>query len=220
MTVIAEFTIRSDEFILGQVLARQPGVHIEMERIVPASGQVMPYLWVRGPDFAAFEEAVRGSEYVREIMTLDVVGESALYRVDWDEDIRSLLYGMAETNATILEARGNDDWYFRIRFDGHTDLTAFNKFCAEHDITFKLKRVYTLTEEQHGEYIFDLTDAQRKALVTAVTDGYFEVPRGTNLGEIGQKLGISEQSASENIRRGANSVLTKLLLAASIDEVQ
>jgi predicted DNA binding protein len=193
---------------------------IEMERIVPASRQVMPYLWVRGPDFPAFEESVRGSEYVREITTLDVVGESALYRVDWDEDIQSLLYGMAETNATILEARGNHDWYFRIRFDGHAGLTAFNEFCADHDITFKLKRVYTLTEEQQDGYVFDLTDAQRRALVTAVKDGYFEVPRRTNLSEIGAKLDISEQSVSENVRRGANNVLSKLLLASTAEDAR
>ncbi|WP_410767588.1 helix-turn-helix domain-containing protein [Haloferax sp. DFSO60] len=220
MTVIAEFTINSDEFILGQVLARHPNTNIEMERIVPASGRVMPYIWVHGADFTAFEAAVSQSPYVRDITALDVIGESALYRVNWEEDIQSLLYGMAETNATILEARGNDSWYFRIRFDDHSGLTQFHNFCMEHDITFKLNRVYTLSDEQQGGYLFDLTDAQRKALVTAVKDGYFEVPRRTTLGKIGAKLDITEQSTSENLRRGANNVLSKVLLASSADDLR
>jgi predicted DNA binding protein len=190
-----------------------------MERIVPASGRVMPYIWVHGPKFGEFEESVRSSNYVRELKALDAVGNRALYRVEWDEDIESLLYGMAETNATILEARGNEDWYFRIRFDDHTGLTAFHNFCTENDISFALNRVYTLAEEQPGGYAFELTDAQRNALVTAVEGGYFEVPRRTTLTGIGEELGISEQSASENVRRGANSVLTKVLLPQSADEL-
>jgi predicted DNA binding protein len=218
VSVIAEFTIRSDEFILGQVLARHEGTHIEMERIVPASGRVMPYIWVHGPEFAEFEEAVRASDYVRELKALDAVGDSALYRVEWDEDIESLLYGMSETNATILEARGNENWYFRIRFDDHSGLTAFHNFCSENDIKFNLNRVYTLADEQSDGYAFELTDAQRNALVTAVEGGYFEVPRRTTLTDVGEKLGISEQSASENVRRGANSVLTKVLLPRSADD--
>jgi predicted DNA binding protein len=191
-----------------------------MERIVPASGRVMPYLWVHGPEFGAFEESVRSSEYIRELKALDAVGDRALYRVEWDEDIESLLYGMAETNATILEARGNEDWFFRIRFDDHTGLTAFHNFCSENDISFRLNRVYTLAEEQPGGYAFELTDAQRSALVTAVEGGYFEVPRRTTLTDIGGKLGISEQSVSENVRRGANSVLKKVLLPQSADELR
>ena len=215
MSVIAEFRINSSEFILGQVLARDPETHVEMERVVPASGRVMPYIWVHGTDLAEFESAIRASNYVKKLTALDVVGGSGLYRVEWDEHVESLIYGMFETNASILEARGNETWLFRIRFDDHSGLTAFHNFCTEHDISFKLDRVYTLTDEQAGGYSFDLTETQRRALVTAVEDGYFEVPRGTTLGQIGEKLGITEQSASESVRRGANKVLRKVLTEPS-----
>ncbi|MGB9953142.1 helix-turn-helix domain-containing protein [Haloarcula marismortui] len=59
--------------------------------------------------------------------------------------------------------------------------------------------------------MFDLTDSQRRALVLAVESGYFEVPRGTTLGELGAELGISEQSVSESIRRATNKVLHSVM---------
>ncbi|WP_336339354.1 helix-turn-helix domain-containing protein [Haloarcula brevis] len=211
MTVVAEFTIDSDEFILGQVLARGDNTHVEMERVVPASGRVMPYIWVHGGGFDEFEAAVESSPYVHALRSLDKVGESSLYRVDWAEDVESLIYGMAETNATILEARGNARWFFRIRFDDHSGLTAFHNFCTEHGIVFQLERVYTLAEEHDGGYMFDLTESQRRALVLAVESGYFEVPRGTTLVELGAELGISEQSVSESIRRATNKVLRSVM---------
>ncbi|MDS0282243.1 helix-turn-helix domain-containing protein [Haloarcula onubensis] len=219
MSVIAEFTIKSSEFILGQVLARDPGTHVEMERVVPASGRVMPYVWVHDGDFEAFEESVRSSDYVQALTALDIVGESALYRVEWAEDVESLIYGMAETNASILSATGNETWLFRIRFDDHGGLTDFHNFCTDHGIKFQLNRVYTLADRQEGGYSFDLTDAQRRTLVTAVERGYFEVPRRATLGDIGEDLGITEQSVSENVRRGADKVLKGVLLAASVSDL-
>ena len=218
MSVIAEFTIKSSEFILGQVLARGPDTHVEMERVVPASGRPMPYLWISDTDLTAFERAVRSSEYVKKLHAVDVVGDRALYRVEWDEHIESLIYGMAQTNATILTAEGNEDWLFRIRFDDHSGLTAFHNFCNSHDISLHLNHVFTLSDEQPGGYTFDLTDSQRRALVTAVREGYFEVPRGTTLGKVGEKLGVTEQSASESVRRGADKVLKKVLLDRSVHD--
>lgn len=220
MSVIAEFTIDSDEFLLGQILALDPDTHVEMERVVPASGRVMPYVWVRGGNLAAFETAIRASDSVRSLTALDVVEDSALYRVEWDEQVESLIYGMAQTNATILEATGNERWRFRIRFDDHSGMTDFHNYCTSHDIQFQLNRVYTLTEDQSGSYSFDLTDAQRRALVTAVEGGYFEVPRRTTLGDVGEQLGVTEQSASESVRRGANKVLRKVLLAPSAEDLR
>ncbi|MFC7020859.1 MULTISPECIES: helix-turn-helix domain-containing protein [Haloarcula] len=219
MSVIAKFTIDSSEFILGRVLSMDAGTHVEMERVVPASRQVMPYVWVSGVDLDDFEKHVRADDSIKSLSGLDYVDGRGLYRVQWNEDVESLVYGMAQVNATILEASGNDRWRFRLRFDDHSGLADFHNYCTEHDISLTLERVYTLTDEQKGGYSFDLTDSQRKALTVAVENGYFEVPRGTTLGEIGAELGITEQTASENVRRGANKVLRKVLLERSANDL-
>jgi predicted DNA binding protein len=219
MSVIAKFTIDSSEFILGQVLSMEAGTHVEMERVVPASRRVMPYVWVSGVDLDEFEQHVRADESIESLTALDYIDGQGLYRVQWNENVESLVYGMAEVNATILEAAGNEQWTFRLRFDDHAGLANFHNYCTEHDISFTLERVYTLTDEQAGGYSFGLTESQRAALMLAVENGYFEVPRGTTLGEIGEELGITEQTTSENVRRGANKVLRKVLLEQSVADL-
>ncbi|MFC7098444.1 helix-turn-helix domain-containing protein [Halobaculum marinum] len=218
MTVYAEFTIAAAEFTLGQVLARDPNTHVEMERVVPSSGLVMPYVWVHGGDFPAFESAIGSADSVGSLTQLDVVGGSALYRVAWEEHDESLVAGLAETGATVLTARGADVWHFRIRFEDHGGLTAFHNFCKERAISFTLDRVYTLSEVHTGLRRFGLTDPQREALSLAVERGYFEVPRRTTLTEIGERLGVTEQSASESVRRGADAVLKQVVLDSNGDE--
>lgn len=212
MSVIAEFSIESDEFVLGEVLATDPGVRIELERVVPASRRVMPFFWAVGEDHGAFEREVRASPYVRSLVALDRLEGQALYKIEWSEEVESLIFGIAEVGATILEAQGDGAWFFRIRFDDHSGLAAFHNYCQRHDITFTLERVYTLEQRDSAGYQFDLTEEQREALVRAVEGGYFDVPRGVALDDLAADLGISRQAVSERIRRAAGKVLSSVLL--------
>ncbi|MFD1512950.1 helix-turn-helix domain-containing protein [Halomarina rubra] len=218
MTIIAEFTLHAEEFILGQVLSRDPDTNVEIERVVPASRRVMPYIWVHGGGLDAFEAAVRASEHVRELVALDYVDESGLYRVEWRADVESLIYGMAQTEASILEARGNEEWYFRIRFDSHEGLTEFHDYCLDHDISYNLERVYTLVEGEEQGYLFNLTPPQREAMLLALERGYFEIPREVTLAELANDLDISEQAFSERVRRATNKVLSSALSSHSVSD--
>ncbi|MFC7114964.1 helix-turn-helix domain-containing protein [Natronoarchaeum sp. GCM10025703] len=214
MSIVAEFTIDGDEFLLGKTLARDPVAHIEMERVVPAARRIMPYVWIHGDELDQFEASLHASEQVKDLKQLDQTNGSALYRIDWEDEAESLIDGIAETDATILEARGKEEWFFRVRFDSPVELTEFNNFCRQHDISIKLDRLHTLTDPRATPE-FELTDSQRETLFQAVRDGYFEVPRRTTLGDVGGKIGISEQTASENLRRGANKVLKQVVLNPS-----
>jgi len=47
-----------------------------------------------------------------------------------------------------------------------------------------------------------LTSVERQTLQTAVQGGYFESPRGTNLGTLADEFDISKPAVSKNLRRG------------------
>jgi hypothetical protein len=211
MSVIAEFRIDASQFALGDVLQGGGNVEVEVERVVPATDGIMPYVWVIGTDTEAFERAVRQNPEIESLTRLDRVNERVLYRVVWHESVQSLVAGMVQTEATILEARGGREWQFRIRFADHEHLSTFSDYCVEHDIALELDRVYALEDLETGNH-YGLTDEQREALLAAVLGGYFGVPRGTTLGDVAAELGISRQAASERIRRGAHVVLSKVLL--------
>ncbi|WP_136603152.1 helix-turn-helix domain-containing protein [Salinigranum halophilum] len=207
MSIVAEFTIEAEQFLLGRVLRAGGGMNIEIERVVPASKQVMPYVWVSGGDRTAFEEAVRATDEVRELLHLDTIGERSLYRIGWDETVESLIYGMVETNATILEAHGRDNWLFRIRFNDHESLSAFSEYCQIHDIRLNVRRVHNLTADEVDDDPFDLTDEQREAIELALQKGYFEVPRQATLSDLAVDLDVSQQAISERLRRGTQKVM-------------
>jgi len=59
MSVLAEFTTPTDEFVLGDALAAHPGVRVESETVVPTREEVVPLFWARGRNADAFAETVR-----------------------------------------------------------------------------------------------------------------------------------------------------------------
>lgn len=211
MAVIAEFTVAPEQFVLGQVLLRASDIEVEMERVVPSSQRVMPYIWVRGDDLEEFEDAIQSSDYVEEVVPLDVVGNRGLYRVEWSEDVRSLIYAMAAFDATILEANSAGQWFFRIRFEDQNRVAEFNEFLNDRGIDITMTRLFRLHESEH-ERPYGLTETQQRVLLLAIERGYFEVPRRATLRDIAAELDVSEQSVSETIRRGANKVLKQTLV--------
>lgn len=216
MSVLLEFTIGDEAFSFGRVFSGVPGdLRFELERIVPTGETMMPYVWVTGDDLDAFEKKVRANPVVRAIRELDRIDESRLYRIEWADVTADLILGIANAEAVILEARGDDIWSFRLRFDDHTKLSQFHNFVIEQSIPIHIERTYTLTDEAESRYLFDLSFKQREALLLALHRGYFETPSEAKLADLTEELDISRQALSHRLRRGNLKILRKVLLSSA-----
>lgn len=212
VTVIVDFTLGDDDFVLGQVLTDAADVHIELERVIPAGGSIVPFLWVRGADLDRFEQQVSSHETVAEFAALDRLDGWVLYRIEWDGSVDSLLNGIDATGGAILEATREDGWQFRLRFPNHNALSQFYNYCMEQDIPIHIERSFTLTEKSDVGRQFDLSQPQREALLVALRNGYFDTPSQVSLDELAVEFGISEQALSNRIRRGTKEILQRTLL--------
>ena len=222
MSVLLEFTIDSEQFKLGSVLSGGGTLEFELERIVPTGGYIMPFVWVSTDgdpvqELPRFEESVRDSAQVHEVLALDRVADGGLYRIEWEEQEEGLIQALARTDATVLEAYGNETWSFRIRFIDHDRLTDFYNYLTEHDIEVHIERTYTFAPESARKRDFGLTNEQREALVLALRRGYFETPSEVSLEELAAELGISKQAVSNRIRLGNKKILQPLLLSSAAD---
>ncbi|WP_439028238.1 helix-turn-helix domain-containing protein [Haloarchaeobius sp. DT45] len=65
----------------------------------------------------------------------------------------------------------------------------------------------------------DLSDVERKTLETAASQGYFESPRETTLGDLADEFGVSKPAVSKNLRRGQQKMVERVVEALSeLDE--
>jgi predicted DNA binding protein len=213
VSVLLECTIEADAFQLGQVLAPPAGMVLELERIVPTDATLMPFVWAIGEEYHAFEERVRAHPAVESLTALDRFGNRGLYRLEWRDSPTDFIAALGRSEAVVLEARGDESWAFRLRFPDHESLSAFHSTVRDLDIPLRIDRTRTLSElDDHGQ-TFDLTPAQREALVLALERGYFASPSEVQLDELADELGITRQALSKRIRRGNEKILESTLLS-------
>ncbi|MHC3437306.1 helix-turn-helix domain-containing protein [Natrialbaceae archaeon A-gly3] len=209
MAVVAEIEVAAEEFHVGRVLTADLEVEVSVEPVVPTAGQIVPYVWVDGPDVDTFAGHVSEGNVVDAVVELDSADGLTLFRIDWNAPSDCLLEGLRECEAMVLDARGGDQWCFRARFPSREELSAFHDYCTQRDVSLSLVRVRS--GESTSLDRLELTPEQRRALELATEQGYFSVPRETTLSELADELGISSQAVSERIRRGAGTTLQSVI---------
>ncbi|SFR65012.1 helix-turn-helix domain-containing protein [Halogeometricum limi] len=211
MATEATFTVATDEFPLGTIFEQVPGVTVELERIVPGNGVVIPYFWVRGVDIDDVEAAFAEHPGVKTIRLVDSVGDEYLLRAEWDSTYEGVLSTLAETEVPLISAVGTDDrWTFEIRGDRRSNVANFQQLCRDRDIPVSLTALNTLTPVE-TTVESSLTDPQQELLFLAYERGYFNSPRDVTMAELGEELGITQQAVASRLRRGIRQVLGRTL---------
>ena len=162
MSVLLEFTVDADAFQLGRILSSPSGTVLELERLVPTGPTVVPFVWVTGDDYRAFEADIRSHPDVTSLTSLDRVGNKGLYRLDWTGSPTDLIAAIERSDAVILEARGEGRWTFRLRFPDHGNLSTFHDAVAELGIPIRVDRTGTLSESFERDRTVGLTPEQRE----------------------------------------------------------
>lgn len=213
MSVIAEFTVPATGFALGRLLEIRPGIDVRLETMVPTGEAIMPYFRVSSDDAAGVEKALRDDPLVTSVEIVDEVDDDALFRVAWSTDIDGLVDALLDTEAVVLRAVGTGkDWEMELRFSDYDALSTFYQGCRQKDIDIDLDRIHDSVDNTGGRTVeYGLSPDQREALLTALEEGYFSVPRETTLVELGEQMDISDSAVSQRLRRGFSKLLAATL---------
>ncbi|WP_128225465.1 helix-turn-helix domain-containing protein [Halobacteriaceae archaeon SHR40] len=213
MATVMEFTSPVEEFPLGSIFENLPEVRVELERLVPQDEFVIPYFWVRGVEADDIEAAFQDHVGVVNLELIDSIESEYLMRAEWNPAYFGILRALAEEDIAILSGVGtNRGWHFEVRGETREDISDFRSNCQAKDISIDITAVHALLPVQGEGY--ELTDAQREALVTAYECGYFDSPRRCSLADVADEIGITQQSLSSRLRRGHN----KLIAATLVDQ--
>ncbi|GAB3672188.1 helix-turn-helix domain-containing protein [Halopiger thermotolerans] len=219
MSIIAEFSVNSDDLALNHALTEAPHMVVEIEQVVATmEDKVMPYFWVSGGDHDEFEAAFENDETVTNVAPIDEVDDARLYRAEWTQNVESIVYAYVELGATILQAIGRDEnWELRMRFDDRESLSKFQTYCEDNGIAFDLNRIQD-QEQPMASAQYDLTTKQRETLVTALEEGYYEVPQAVSMTELADRMGVSQQALSKRFHAAHENLITSTLTFSHPDD--
>lgn len=212
MSVIAEISLPADGFELGQILTVEAPTSITLETVVPMGERPVPFFRIQDDIRTDFERAIRAHPAVNDLQEVERHADEVLYALDWDASDDSFVAAIRQTEGTFLSATGTAQrWTVAVRFPSHERLSAFHERCSDADIPLELLRVYNPTNPEAGPW-FGLTVPQREALILAVQEGYYSIPRHTSSQDLAAELDISDQALTERLRRAIIALTTNTLL--------
>ncbi|PGF17959.1 bacterio-opsin activator [Natrinema sp. CBA1119] len=208
MVLIVEFEIETP--ILRRVSDAVSRIDVE-EIFYSAAGETKFIFWTDGEDLEGIDDALGDDETVSEFTLLEATGARRLYSGTLSErGEKHLTYPTAaEYDIAYLDVTVTKDTRIRARVPTREALFAYRDACRERDIPFRIERIFSESTQSGDRY--EITDRQREALLIALEEGYFDVPRETTLSAVAAKLDISDQALSARLRRGQANLLRNTL---------
>lgn len=216
----ATVSVAVDDFALSHALREVPEMKVEADRLAAHSRHwVMPCLWAAGGDFDAFDAALDDDPTVDTVVTEREYESEKFYQIHWSDEIKRHIDAGLDRQGSLLHAEATSDaWRLTIRFAARDQFERFRTHLRDHDIEFRLEELTQASAPQ--QFMGGLTGPQRDALVAAVQEGYFAIPRDATMADVADRLGISTQAASERLRRGVERFVETMLVVSqdAVDE--
>jgi predicted DNA binding protein len=199
----AEFYISSN-FLRAALNEIEPSPTIEIRETNTAEGgRLTTFCVVRGGDLTRFESGLDGDGTVDEWRRLSGENGRRLYRIQTPQNSDdSIAYRkVIRLDGFLLSARASDSgWYVKANFPDRDAFRHYRVELGDYDIDVEPTVIRDGGYHPPSEP-FGISPEQEEILAEAVKLGYFEIPRGASLEELAGEVDISDQAASERLRR-------------------
>lgn len=161
--------------------------------------------WVTNSDSESYEAVLRQSDLVRNVTMLDEQTDGrTLYQVHLPAT-ETTYWSWASLGGILLGGVGTQEGLtLRMRCPDREALVAYRKRCKEQGIAFRLESLNRGASPKESQ----LTASQSELLEAAIEGGYFDIPRDITMNELATQFDISDQAASERLRRALSNTLT------------
>ncbi|MFB6202764.1 MAG: helix-turn-helix domain-containing protein [Halorhabdus sp.] len=201
---------RFDVGVLDQTFAKYPDLSVDVEWLHGSESIPLRLVfWASGVPGTKLDAALAADPTVEDRRRLTSVDDQTLYRTRHAADSPAVtVYNAAIEHDAVLLASSNDGegWDVRFRIPDRNTLSRFCQHCREFDIEVDVTSIHDRDVTTCAG--FGLTDAQRDIIALAWERGYFAVPRETSLSALGAELGVTQQAASERLRRGLSALVS------------
>lgn len=206
MSIVAEYDTELAQ--LRVALRAAPEMTLRHEEChVTGDEEVRWVYWAGGGDRSAFEAGLQADPTVEATTVLADSSEPRLYSttlVTPPSEFMLTMLGEFDVQ-TLRVTHAAEGTTVRVRCPSRETYAALRDTVERETETFVTRRLFR--EEAADAGVSGVTPAQREALLRALEEGYYAVPRQTTLEQLAAGLGVSDQAVSSRLRRGTANLL-------------
>lgn len=204
ITTVIEVEVRTFQ----RLFERFPELRMRLVdvRSIPTASALF---WFGGVEADALDDTLESDPEVVQGRHLETVKGEHLYSVSYSESSQAfgLYQALVDLDAGVVEATGQGgSWRVKLFFPSREAISTFFARASELGASPVL---HSVTTDHPGPKTksYGLTPLQRETLVIAAQLGYFSVPKEVSLVDLANELDISDQAASERLRRGISALI-------------
>jgi predicted DNA binding protein len=210
----------SDGEVLQTTLRRVDEINITVHELATGGDTSFRlFLVVTGDCLGEFERCLETDDTVVGYDRLNDNAGERMYQVNAvPGTVDQQMYEAAIDIGGVYHSSTNVDgaWYTKMNFPDRESFRVFQ--AATNECGGNIQPTIIRDEKFFlPNRVFGLTEKQREVISEAVKGGYFEVPRGSSLSEIADRVDISDQAASERIRRALRTI-AETGVSSALDE--
>lgn len=205
MSIVAEY--RVDRPSYARVLDDFPEMRLTVEGMQTGDCETLSVVfWADGTDFDAFETGLERTEAILDVDSWSEPTDGRkLYRIRLPVEATDYC-GWVEHDGVLLGCTlDHEGMTVRMRFPDRAALVGYRRHCGARGGSFELREL-TATDGRPADRDA-LTPSQRVLLTAAVEGGYFAIPRETTMADLAAQFDVSDQAASERLRRALSNAL-------------
>lgn len=166
---------------------------------------------VAGSDIERLRTELEHDPTVTEAEYLGTIGDDNRFKLLFEDGVPLFPPETTEMGVQVISARHADgDWNILMHVPTHSTLHRIQSHYHDHGITFRVKRLHIARETDIGAETA-LPPGQRKALLVAYRNGYFQVPRDVSQEDVADELDISKSGVSQRLRRSIDRLIEATL---------
>lgn len=211
MSVLAELRIPPNDFALAETFTSFPDLVLRVQQATAQPvGLQFSLCWFQHGRDGEFGSDLRRDPTIRDARRLTETDWGDLFGVRWDHRVCRLIRALT-VKGTIVEAVATRrNWTLDLLFENHHHASELHATLQDLEFPFTLERLSNPSGPLPNPDVA-LTQKQRKILRVASECGFYGVPRETDMTELADRLGISQQAASTRLRR-AHAALVRSTL--------
>lgn len=212
MGYIAEIHLSHDELLLQPTILASNGVKIRHEYgMGKAPDSKTVFVSAIGTPTDTFDGVLEDDPTVNRSTRIVEFEDRTIYRVQTVTERVPVANIFSDVNGYVVDAQSDDSgWVVRTHLPSRDAISIVRDYFHDRDVNFRVVRLFDSESIDRME-VAGLTEKQRDLLLSALYNGYYDIPRRASQEDLADQFEVSTSAISKQLRRAVSQLIVSSL---------